>query len=320
MILKRVLRGLLTYIPAVEKRIGKSTRGTGSARYCYSVWLRHLVMAHESGLLHARAPVPAVVAELGPGDSLGIGLAALLAGAGRYVALDLVAYAEGERNLAIFDELVALMRERATIPDATELPAVKPYLPSYEFPSRVLTDEHLARALSPDRVASIRRALENPARPSGVVEYRVPWHEADVIERDSVDMLYSQAVLEHVDDLETAYAAMASWLKPGGFASHEIAFASHRLTPEWNGHWTISDPVWKMIRGRRPYLLNREPASTHVQLLKRSGLEIVNESRLQIRSDVERSRLARRFRAISDDDLTTQAMFVQAVKPTGEAL
>ena len=59
MILKPILRGLLTYIPAADRRFAKATRGTNSARYCYSVWLRHLVMAHENGLLSATTPVPA---------------------------------------------------------------------------------------------------------------------------------------------------------------------------------------------------------------------------------------------------------------------
>lgn len=315
MILKPVMRGLLTYVPAAEKRIAKSTRGTSSARYCYSVWLRHLVMAHESGLL--AAPAPVTVAELGPGDSLGIGLAALLSGASRYVALDVVPYADPARNLAVLDELAALFRKRAPIPDATEFPAVKPYLPSYEFPRRILAEEHLSRALATDRIAAVRRALERMNETAGevVIAYRVPWYQTGVIERDSVDMLYSQAVLEHVDDLATTYNAMASWLKPGGFASHEIAFSAHQLTPEWNGHWTISDPVWKLIRGKRPYLLNREPASTHIGHLKRSGLQIVNEMRMQVKSDIARDRLARRFRGLSEDDLTTMAMFVQASKP-----
>ncbi len=315
MILKPVLRGLLTYVPAAEKRIAKSTRGTDSARYCYSVWLRHLVMAHEAGLLRDGAPVPGVVAELGPGDSLGIGVAALLSGASRYVALDLVAYADAARNVAVLDELAKLFAARAPIPDASEFPNVKPFLPSYEFPRRLLSDAHLARSLAPDRVDAIRRALAHTGAPAGMVAYRAPWFDAGVVERDSVDMLYSQAVLEHVDDLETAYAAMASWVKPGGFVSHEIAFSSHQLTPEWNGHWAIPERVWKLIRGKRPYLLNREPASTHVRLLARSGLQIVDEVRVQVKSDIARDQLAHRFQSMSDEDLTTQAMFVQAAKP-----
>jgi hypothetical protein len=318
MILKPVVRGLLTYVPAIEKRIGKSTRGTDSARYCYSVWMRHLVMARASGL----ADDPRVVAELGPGDSLGIGLCALLTGASTYVGLDLVNYTDPSRNAAVLEELIMLFAKRAPVPDATEFPELKPYLPSYEFPAGILTAERLARCLAPARVDSIRRALEsmNDRTDGGEagdvrIAYRAPWNDPAVIQRGSVDMIFSQAVLEHVDDLSGTYRALSEWLKPGGFASHEIGFVSHRLTPEWNGHWTIADPVWKLIRGRRPYLLNREPASTHVRMIRESGLEVVNEDRVSKKSDVARSRLSRRFREMSDEDLTTKSIFIQAAKP-----
>ena len=318
MILKPVLRGLLTYVPALERRIAKSTRGTDSARYCYSVWLRHLVMARVAGL----SDDPRVVAELGPGDSLGIGLASLLTGASTYMGLDLVNYTEPGRNLAVLDELVALLRARTPIPDATEFPGLKPYLPSYEFPAAILGGERLAKCLAPERVAAVRRALDRLHDPAGAngsdavrIVYRAPWNDPAVIRRGTIDMIFSQAVLEHVDDLAPTYRALAAWLKPGGFGSHEVSFYSHQLTREWNGHWTIPDPVWKLIRGRRPYLLNREPASTHLRLVRESGLEIVNAVRVAQKSDVTRARLARRFRAMSEDDLTTQSIFIQAVKP-----
>lgn len=316
MILMRVARGLLTYIPPIERRIVKFTKGTDSARYCYSVWLRHLAMARASGL----PDHPRVVAELGPGDSLGIGVMALLVGASRYVGLDLVEYAHTERNLYILDEMVALLRNRAAIPDDSEFPEVKPYLPSYAFPAAMLTEARLSHCLSDARLSAIRRAVEHVGETMEAagekirIEYRAPWFDPAVIRRESIDMVYSQAVLEHVDDLATTYAALAAWLKPGGVASHQVGFVSHGITPEWNGHWTISDPVWKLIRGRRPYLLNREPASTHVRMLRDSGLEIVNEVRVHKPSDISRARLASRFRSFTDDDLTTKAVFLQAVK------
>jgi len=317
MILMRVARGLLTYVPAIEKYMPRSTGGTDSARYCYSVWLRHLAMAHASKL----PADPRVVGELGPGDSLGIGVMALLTGASQYVGLDVVEYADTSRNLALLDELVRLLVNRAAVPDDQEFPEVKPYLASYEFPARVLTDDRLKRALSPARVAAIRRALEHVGETMRTengeeitITYRVPWFDPTVIQRGSLDMVYSQAVLEHVDDLVTTYNALAAWLKPGGVASHQVGFVSHGITPEWNGHWTISDPVWKLIRGKRPYLLNREPASTHVKLLRESGLEIVKEERVHKPSDISRDRLAPRFRYFSDDDLTTKAIFLQAIK------
>lgn len=47
-----------------------------SARYCYSVWLRHLEKLFEAGA----TDIPRVVGELGPGRSIGVGIAALLGG------------------------------------------------------------------------------------------------------------------------------------------------------------------------------------------------------------------------------------------------
>src|SRR5438128_2334723 len=86
-----VLRGLGTYMPGCQpvyrllaRGTVHGTGGTEAASYCYSVYLRHLVLAYGSGLPTAHN----VVAELGPGNSLGVGLCALLTGANRYLALD----------------------------------------------------------------------------------------------------------------------------------------------------------------------------------------------------------------------------------------
>ena len=125
--LKPIVRGAITYIPGVERLLQRPTKWSGEPRYCYSVWLRHLTLARKHGL---SAPLQ-TVAELGPGDSLGMGLAALLSGADRYYAFDIVRYAVSERNLEVLDALVELFRSRAPIPDASEFPMVKPVLDDY---------------------------------------------------------------------------------------------------------------------------------------------------------------------------------------------
>ena len=97
---KPLLRGLLSYVPPVYRRVvPQRTGGTGMAAYCCEVWLKHLVLLHANGMDR----LPSRVAELGPGDSLGIGLAALLSGVGHLVALDAVPYANAEANIRIFD-------------------------------------------------------------------------------------------------------------------------------------------------------------------------------------------------------------------------
>jgi len=129
--------GVLTYIPGVygwrSRRLGSG--GTQSAAYCYSVWMRHIVM------LNSNKPIkhPSKVAELGPGDSIGIGLTALLLGAEKYYAFDVVEFASMEHNLKIFNELIMLVRQRASIPYEGIFSRIQPCLEDYEFPSKIYT-------------------------------------------------------------------------------------------------------------------------------------------------------------------------------------
>jgi len=304
---RATLAGLATYVPGYEYL--EPTGGTSSARYCYSVWLRHLVMAYDSGLLQGP---PATVAELGPGDSIGIGLAALLSGARKYHALDVVSYASSQRNLAILNELISLFECREPIPDQHEFPEVKPYLASYAFPHHILTEPVLARGLAGTRLERIRQSVCEPKAADGMVLYAAPWNDPQTIEEHAVDMIYSQAVLEHVNDLAGAYAAMQRWLKPTGFVSHQIDFKSHGKAATWDGHWKYSDGVWRIIVGRRPYLLNREPYSTHVYLLERYGFHIVKESLVHAQPGITREELAPRFQDMSDDDMHICGAYVLA--------
>ena len=297
--------GLASFVPGLRRLTNRGSGGTDSARYCYYVWLRHLVRAHETGL----PTDPRCVAELGPGDSLGIGLASVLCGADRYIALDVKAHANTERNVKVFNELVRLFRDRAPIPDDNEWPLVQPKLRGYSFPAHILTPERLGRVLAEPRLNHIRSAIIGAAGPVSVA-YRAPWTDPSAIEPDCVDFLLSQAVLEHVEDLDTTYAAMRTWMKPGASMSHSIDFQCHGLTRAWNGHWMVGDLTWRVVRGTRRYLINRQPLSTHIELLRKNGFETVRVERR--RGEEGAFRPARRFRALSADDVWTRGAFVQA--------
>ena len=308
--LKPLVHGIASFVPGASSLHRRGTGGTGSAGYCYSVWLRHLVMAKSNGL----SSFPRVVAELGPGDSLGIGLAALISGCEKYYAFDVVDYAKTERNLDVFDSLVEYFENRAAIPAGDEFPKVRPALEVYDFPADILNEDRLRHALDKSRLENIRESIRNTQRGSSSVQYRVPWDDSSILERESVDMIYSQAVLEHVDDLRSAYRAMWLWLKSTGYISHQVDFGCHGTADEWNGHWKYSDVMWRLMRGRRPYLLNREPHSAHLALLKEAGFDVVCDRASKTESVLRRDELASRFRSITDDDLTTGGAFVQAVK------
>ena len=88
-------------------------------------------------------------------------------------------------------------------------------------------------------------------------------------------MFISQAVLEHVDDLDGVYVLQKKLLSNDGFVSHSIDFKSHGYSSKWDGHWGISNWRWFLLRGNRPYMINREPLSNHISLLKDFGFNIV---------------------------------------------
>lgn len=308
--LKPVFRGVVTYVPGINQIYRGQECGTYSARYCYSVWLRHLITAKKNGL----NPHPEVVAELGPGNSLGIGLSALISGSQKYYGFDVVEYFTDDTNFRIFDELVTLFRNKTPIPGPDEFPSVGPSLEKYDFPVDILNEERMNYALGELRLENIREAIGKVGTENSIIQYKVPWYGPDVLEKESVDMIYSQAVLEHVDDLQDTYKSMYTWLKPTGFISHQIDFKCHGTAEDWNGHWKHSDFKWKLIRGRRPFLINREPHSVHISILNEEGFCVVCDKQIREKSGISRDQLAPRFKSMPNDDLITRSAFIQAKK------
>lgn len=304
---RQMLRGLQTYLPGAS-RAWSGTGGTDSAAYCYEVFLKHLSLCAEAGM----TAVPRSVAEIGPGDSIGIGLAALVAGSDRYAGLDVVPYSLSARNLAIFRTLVAYFQQRKPNP-SWGWPNYDHAMDSDFFPGRILTDAALAQSLAPARLQRIEAALQ--AAESGPIRiaYHCPWTAAAAVEPSSVDWIYSQSVMEHVDDVEEAYACMHRWLRPGGYLSHQIDLTCHELWPEWNGHWGVSGRQWRIVRGRRVYLINRLPYSAHSRALHRL-FDVRTELRLEMDGGLSDDRLRAPFDALDRRERRTACYFVVAVK------
>jgi SAM-dependent methyltransferase len=245
---------------------------------------------------------PMTMGELGPGDSIGVGLAALLSGVQRYVALDAFAHADPARNLRVFDQLVELFRRRAPIPGRDVFPEMALDLPDTAFPLDLIGEQALQTALAEDRIAWLREIIAGRPAPE-VLDYRAPWGCVSGTDEASIDFLLSNAVMEHVTDLEGAYQAMSRWLRPGGIASNQIDFRSHGLFHAWDGHWACPDWLWRLFMGRRPYLLNREPLSTHRRLAAAAGFEEMQV--LRVEAPVVSRRLASRYAGIDAEDRIT---------------
>jgi SAM-dependent methyltransferase len=121
------------------------------------------------------------------------------------------------------------------------------------------------------------------------------------------DVVFSRAVLEHVNDLPATFADMAAALKPGGVAVHLVDLKSHGLhqtTPLDFLTW----PTWlwdlmysaKGVPNRLrvdSYRRQAEQAGLRLRLLRSTG----DYSKAEI--EAVRSDLAPEFRSLSDDDL-----------------
>lgn len=305
-----IVKGLTTYIPGNQYLRTKRGEGsTASAVYCYNVWLKHLTMLWENGLKE----IPSSLGEIGPGGSLGVGLAAMLSGIDHYYALDVKKYSTPEINLKTLSDLVDLFKSR-TKRKPGGWPDIDDYLDENLFPSHILTNELLSSTLSDERINNIREALkESENNDSGLtINHIAPWSDSAVVESDSIDIILSHSVMEHVNDIEMSYEAMATWIKQGGFMSHQIDLSGHNLTNKWNGYRQYSDFIWKLIVGNKPYLINREPCSKHLVLLEENGFTGLCCMKRYDEGGIERSTLSSRWKDISDDDLKCRGLFVQA--------
>jgi hypothetical protein len=306
-----IAKGSIKHIPGARFFLHPpQTGGTNESRYCYSVWFRH--MEH---WFRYRSYMPETVAELGPGDTPGIGFAALLSGVKHIYSLDVVKYWYNDRNLRIFEELVQLFKSKADIPDNSVYPRVKPVLDDYRFPSNILPDGLLKETLAEERLNAIRVEIMDINNPDNIIiKPKIPWHKADVLDKESVDFIYSQAVLECIDDLDNTYLAMCRWIKPGGLMSHTIDLKSHGLMKDWNGHWKFSRLEWWLTRGAKSFLVNRQPVSAHVRFHRIYGFRILEKKSVISENKLDINSFSKEFRGLSEEDLTTSGVYILSEK------
>lgn len=310
--IRPVIRGLLSYTPLLRLiNKGKGTKGTGgtnSAKYCYSVWLRHVVTLYNSGLFNN----PEVVAEFGTGDSLGIGLSSLLTGANTYYAFDSIQHSDIKFNLEIFAELVKLFRAKTNIPNDVDFPFVYPKLNDYSFPEYIFSDNQLFKMLDEERHQEIRKAIIGEDSDI-TIKYIVPWDNKD-FKLLTVDLIISQAVMEHIVDIENSYRIMYGLLSQNGTFTHTIDYSAHETHKVWNGHWTYSNTVWNIIMHGRSYPISRLPHSKHAFYIRNAGFKIINEIIDYNKTGYDKCKLNKKFKNINNDDLIIKSAVIQGKK------
>ena len=261
----------------------------GSPEYSFRVWAKHLSKLRSNGITE----VPEIVAELGPGSSLGAGIAALLSGSKSYYALDVQNYISKEELLRDFDSMVKIFKERRITGEI--------------FPSDLLPDTQLEISLNEERIVSIRKDIEENGANGKYIKYFAPWNDDKLVKYGTVDFIFSQCVLEHVDGLEDCYTSMNKLMKKDGYTSHLVDFQCHAFTEKWNGHWAFSEKQWMFVKGSNSWAINRLPASKHIEFIGKANFSTIEFFRRKekIELGISRAMLDNEFSYLTDEDLET---------------
>ena len=140
------------------------------------------------------------------------------------------------------------------------------------------------------------RRIEYVVRPSGLSGL----HSA-------VDLVFSRAVLEHVNDLEATFADMTAALRPDASAIHLVDLRSHGLHKvnlldflEW------SPAMWQLMYSEKG-VPNRWRVDKYRSVVAQLQVDMLTLETTKLASKAQvtevRPRLADLFRGVSDDDL-----------------
>lgn len=258
----------------------------------YSVWkrlgvFRHGHMETPSYVLgvfrrHARnapdghLPPGFTALELGPGNSLASMLVAAAQGAGKIWMVD--ASTDARTDVAFYKDMArALRSEGVPVPDIEG-----------------------ARSL-----AEMMEICNAEYRTGGLSSLRA-------IPAASVDMIWSQAVLEHVRkaEFEATMRELRRILKPSGYASHVIDFKDH-LGGALN-NLRFPERLWESeFFARSGFYTNRIQAPDMLELFRREGFRVnVLEERRWDALPIARRALDRAFRNVPDDALLVRGLTV----------
>jgi SAM-dependent methyltransferase len=229
------------------------------------------------------------ILECGPGDSLGVGVLALANGAESYCAIDRFPVSfDPQREGAIFRELLDTLpaEERRRVEAVIVLDAGGYRLRNERF-----------RYFN-----SI--PLEEASRRLGT---------------GSFDVVFSNAVLEHVGDVASSLRSMRELLAPGGIMAHDVDLRSHQNFEKHELHFLEYSPaLWRAMTSNTGEP-NRVRLPEYLRILEELGFEDV-QIRIKSRFDPDvvrrvRPRLARPFRKLSEDDLSVAVFLVTARAP-----
>lgn len=252
------------------------------------------VMAKFLNMLEAagRSVKDKIVLELGPGQTPDLLFAALLYGAKKVIALDINKYLKSDLyDLNLYKETREWIRDAV---NRGELP--------------------LAETFNGERYAT-----ELPQIPLSDLYFSVYDGRRFPLEDESVDIIWTKSVLEHVREPTVMIREMKRVLKPGGIMLHIIDLRDHTTLEngkDWLRFLRYSDMLWNLMTGNRSTWANRLRAFQWKNLFEETGFKLIYEDTANqpFHKDFSRKKLAAPFLNFQDYDLSIAWLNVAYIK------
>lgn len=223
-----------------------------------------------------------IILEIGPGNFLATGLL--------YLAL-------GAKKVYLLDRFKHIFWDKK---DITFHKAVFAELAKRNYPYREAVNE---------AVTITTKSIElNP----DLIEYRLGDAAELPFENESIDFIFSNAVMEHIHNPEDAVKEFARVTKAGGLNSHEIDLRDHFFKSTPLRLLKYSDTLWNLMAWNRPGYTNRLRFSDWIMLFKRYfKIELIKQILvLNNRKILNNLALNKKFKKYSKEELRILAFWV----------
>ncbi|MBA7698017.1 hypothetical protein ES703_106691 [subsurface metagenome] len=216
-----------------------------------------------------------VVLEIGPGNSLAIGLIFLACGAKKIYFVDRFKHLFwDEHDIAFHKKVLEKIEEK-------------------KFPFSALA----TKSVTFTRSGSINFDCDR-------IEYRFGDVASLPLDDCSIDCVFSNAVLEHVHSIKEAINKISRVTRPDGIGIHEIDLRDHffRATPLRLLRYP--DWLWNLMSWNRPGYTNRLRFSDYFDLFKQASFEIRKWIvTREYKENIDETKLNSKFKAYSQGEL-----------------
>jgi len=232
-----------------------------------------------------------VVLEIGPGNSLAIGLLFLACGAKKVFLVDRFKHLFwDEHDIAFHKKVLKRIEEKGV-------------------PFKSLASE----AISFTRNGSID--FDNCK-----LEYRFTDAAKLPLDNCSIDIVFSNAVLEHVHNVKDTIGEISRVTKFNGISIHEIDLRDHFFQATPLRLVCYPDILWNLMTWYRPGYTNRLRLSDYLRLFKASGF-LVKELKTtrEYLGDLSNLKIAKKFKGYSYEEMKILAFWVLLQKENRNA-